>query len=128
MPGEKIVVSGTFLIDSESRMKAAAAGIYGESGEDPVCGMEVDQSKAKAAGRTAEYKGPTYYFCSDDCQQKFTKEPTRYAWKSNPGPVTPAGKRLSEVQWEGGKPKDNESAHVGHMHPPAPSAGKSSSR
>ena len=28
MPGEKIVVSGTFLIDSESRMKAAAAGIY----------------------------------------------------------------------------------------------------
>jgi membrane fusion protein, copper/silver efflux system len=26
MPGEKIVVSGTFLIDSESRMKAAAAG------------------------------------------------------------------------------------------------------
>ena len=31
MAGEKIVVSGTFLIDSESRMKAAAAGIYGET-------------------------------------------------------------------------------------------------
>jgi multidrug efflux pump subunit AcrA (membrane-fusion protein) len=38
MPGEKIVVSGTFLIDSESRMKAAAAGIYGETSEDPSAG------------------------------------------------------------------------------------------
>jgi Cu(I)/Ag(I) efflux system membrane fusion protein len=60
MPGEKIVVSGTFLIDSESRMKAAAAGIYGETSTDPICGMEVDISKAKAAGRISEYKGIAY--------------------------------------------------------------------
>lgn len=29
-PGERVVVSGTFLFDSESRMKLAAFGIYGE--------------------------------------------------------------------------------------------------
>jgi len=125
MVGEKIVVSGTFLLDSESRMKAAAAGIYGETSEDPVCGMDVDQSKAKAAGRTVDYKGQTYYFCSDDCKTKFTKEPTKYSWKSNPGATTPAGKRLGEAQWEEGKAKEKESTHVGHMHPPASSAGKS---
>ena len=116
MPGEKIVVSGTFLLDSESRMKAAAAGIYGETSVDPVCGMDVDQSRAKAAGRTAEFKGQTYYFCSDECKVSFDKTPTKYAGKSNPGAVTPAGKRLSEAQWEGGTAKEKESAHVGHMH------------
>ena len=46
MEGETIVTSGNFLLDSESRMKAAAAGVYGETSEDPVCGMEVDQTKA----------------------------------------------------------------------------------
>jgi YHS domain-containing protein len=115
MVGEKIVISGTFLIDSESRMKAAAAGIYGETSEDPVCGMEVDQSKAKAVGRTVEYKGQPYYFCSDDCKERFAKEPTKYAWKVNSGATTPAGKRLSEVQWKGGKARETE--HHGHARP-----------
>ena len=116
MVGEKIVVSGTFLIDSESRMKAAAAGIYGESSEDPVCGMEVDQTKAQAAGRTAAHKGQTYYFCSDECKVSFDKEPAKYAAKVSPGAMTPAGQRLSGVEWEGGKAKEKESAHVGHSH------------
>ena len=128
MVGDKVVVSGTFLLDSESRMKVAAAGIYGEASEDSVCGMEVDQSKAKAAGLTVEYTGQTYYFCSDDCKTKFGKEPAKYAWKVNPGPVTPARKRLSEVQWKGAKEKEKESAHVGHMHPPAAASGASGSR
>jgi membrane fusion protein, copper/silver efflux system len=124
MPGERIVVSGTFLIDSESRMKAAAAGIYGETSECPVCGMEVDQTKAKAAGLTSEFRGQTYYFCADEDKTKFDKEPTKYTWKVGKDATTEAGKRLGSVQWEGGKPKDKESAHVGDMHPPAPSAGK----
>ncbi len=128
MVGEKIVVSGTFLIDSESRMKAAAAGFYGETSDDPVCGMEVDQGKTRAAGLTAEYQGQMYYFCSDDCKTKFAKEPTKYAWKVNADATTPAGKRLSEVQWKGGKAKEAESAHVGHMHPMAPSAGTSDAK
>jgi YHS domain-containing protein len=82
MPGERIVVSGTFLIDSESRMKAAAAGIYGESSNDPVCGMYVDEGKAKASGKTGSYSKKTYYFCSDDCKQKFDKNPGLYLKKT----------------------------------------------
>jgi YHS domain-containing protein len=119
MPGEKIVVSGTFLIDSESRMRAAAAGPRGETSEDPVCGMDVDQAKAKAAGLTSEFRGQTYYFCSTEDKAKFDKEPTKYSGKAGKDATTEAGKRLGNVQWEGGKAKDPESAHVGHAHPPA---------
>lgn len=25
-----------------------------------------------------EYRGETYYFCSDDCRERFTKNPTKY--------------------------------------------------
>jgi YHS domain-containing protein len=78
MEGERIVVSGTFLVDSESRMKAAASGIYGESAKDPVCGMDVDVGKAEAAGRKFENKGKTYYFCCDDCKMKFQANPAAY--------------------------------------------------
>lgn len=116
MPGEKIVVSGTFLIDSESRMKAAAAGIYGETSTDPICGMEVDISKAKAAGRTSAYGGATYYFCSDDCKVTFDKDPARYAGKSGKAKAPQHGSDLRNVQWEEAHPQD--SAHLGHMHPP----------
>jgi RND family efflux transporter MFP subunit len=81
-PGERIVVSGTFLIDSESRMKTAAAGVHGESSEDPVCGMEVDQSRAKATGKTITYQGQTFHFCSDECKTNFEKSPAGYAAKA----------------------------------------------
>ena len=40
--GERIAVSGTFLLDSESRMRSAAAGIASPE-TDPVCGMDVDR-------------------------------------------------------------------------------------
>jgi membrane fusion protein, copper/silver efflux system len=78
MEGEKIVVSGAFLIDSESRMKAAAAGIYGESSEDPVCSVDVDQARARASGLTSNFRGQTYYFSSAECKNRFDLEPTRY--------------------------------------------------
>ena len=35
MPGEKILISGNFLIDSESRMKTAAAGIEVQAAQRP---------------------------------------------------------------------------------------------
>jgi membrane fusion protein, copper/silver efflux system len=76
--GERIVVSGTFLIDSESRMKATAAGTNGDLSIDPLCGMSVDVNKSEALGRTAEHAGRTYYFCSDDCKQKFSRNPELY--------------------------------------------------
>lgn len=78
MPGERIVISGTFLMDSESRMKAAAAGAAGAPVTDLVCGMKVDPKGATAAGTTAQHDGKTYYFCSDECRTKFEKNPKQY--------------------------------------------------
>jgi RND family efflux transporter MFP subunit len=78
MPGEKVLLSGNFLIDSESRMKTAAVDIQIETGKDPVCGMEVDKEQAGLSGRTAEYANMTFSFCSDWCKDTFEKEPETY--------------------------------------------------
>jgi membrane fusion protein, copper/silver efflux system len=78
-PGERVVASGAFLLDSEARMKGAAAAKAAVSeavAKDPSCGMEMDP--ARAAGK-AEYKGRIYYFCSRSCQETFEKDPARYA-------------------------------------------------
>jgi membrane fusion protein, copper/silver efflux system len=80
MPGERVVMSGTFLLDSETRMKAAAvAAPRAKSETDVVCGMDIDPAKAAAAGRSIVRGGKTYYFCSEECRQKFEKAPTQYA-------------------------------------------------
>ncbi|MEK7138159.1 MAG: YHS domain-containing protein [Patescibacteria group bacterium] len=42
---------------------------------DIVCGMELDPGKIKSA---VEYKGETYYFCSDSCWKHFVDDPKRY--------------------------------------------------
>ena len=39
---------------------------------DPVCGMTIDP--AKATGKS-EYKGTTYFFCSDRCKKTFDANP-----------------------------------------------------
>jgi RND family efflux transporter MFP subunit len=78
MAGERIVISGTFLIDSESRMKAASQGLFGPVARDPMCGMEVDEKRAAAAGKTSEYEGKTYYFCADECKKRFDAEPAKH--------------------------------------------------
>ncbi len=77
MGGERVVVSGNFLLDSESRMKSAAVGVYGPE-TDPVCGMEIDRDAAKNAGRSIAHKDGAYYFCSDDCKKKFAANPSAY--------------------------------------------------
>ena len=92
--GERIVISGNFLVDSESRMRLAAAGMYGEVTKDPVCGHNLDESKAKAAGHQSQYNHKTYYFCSEECQHQFEKHPERYVEKDTdsggePGSAAP---------------------------------------
>jgi len=79
MPGEKIVVSGNFLIDSESRMKTAAGSIIPAMSKDPVCGMFVNEEYARLTGQIATYGENTYYFCMDKCKDDFEKEPGKYA-------------------------------------------------
>ena len=78
MSGEKIVVSGNFLLDSESRLRNSAAGIYGTPGKDPVCGMALDEERAKAAGLTRNFAGKSWYFCGPEDMAKFDKAPKRY--------------------------------------------------
>lgn len=85
MPGERIVASGNFLLDSESRMRAVAMGIF-EAESDVVCGMDVDRAKATKAGRVSRHKGQEYVFCSDDCKRQFEADPDRYL---APQPVRP---------------------------------------
>lgn len=43
---------------------------------DLVCGMELTPDEAKFS---SEYKGKTYYFCSENCKQHFDNNPEKYA-------------------------------------------------
>ena len=90
-PGERVVVSATFLVDSESRLKnpsstpspmrmadrpgsAPAKTVAMGMVKDPNCGMPVDSAKAAASGNTLAYNGTTYYFCSKQCKQTFQSD------------------------------------------------------
>jgi RND family efflux transporter MFP subunit len=61
--GERVVTTGAFLLDSESRMKSPASEVT-----DAQCGMRIE----RAASRRLEWKGAAYYFCSESCERKFT--------------------------------------------------------
>lgn len=45
---------------------------------DPVCGMQVDESKTAFK---SEYKGKAYFFCSEHCKITFDNEPEKYVKK-----------------------------------------------
>ena len=45
--------------------------------KDPVCGMNVDETKAMKV----TYDGKTYYFCSAGCKATFEKAPGAYTGK-----------------------------------------------
>jgi YHS domain-containing protein len=42
--------------------------------KDPVCGMNIDETKAI----TAQHGAKTYYFCSQACKATFEKDPAKY--------------------------------------------------
>src|SRR4051794_2817014 len=90
--GERVVVAGNFLLDSESRIRAsgnaampvqkaamrtaaAGAGTAGEA-RDPVCGMTLKPAEIAAQ---ENYESKTYSFCSDSCRKKFLADPGKYA-------------------------------------------------
>jgi Cu(I)/Ag(I) efflux system membrane fusion protein len=60
--GERVVTAGAFLLDSESRMKSPAHEVT-----DAQCGMRIERT----ASRRLEWRGATYYFCSESCERKF---------------------------------------------------------
>ena len=43
--------------------------------KDPVCGMEVDSTRAAARGT---HQDVTYYFCSKDEKDQFDKDPEKF--------------------------------------------------
>ncbi|OYT60183.1 YHS domain-containing protein [Euryarchaeota archaeon ex4484_178] len=48
---------------------------------DPVCGRKVKKSNL-----SYEYQGRIYYFCSEECRNKFIEKPSRYIlenWNEN---------------------------------------------
>ncbi|HEY6000057.1 MAG TPA: efflux RND transporter periplasmic adaptor subunit [bacterium] len=74
MEGETMVTSGNFLLDSESRMRAASTPVGGAA-LDPICGMEVDETKARAQGLVSEHAGSSWFFCSARCKEAFLRDP-----------------------------------------------------
>jgi Cu+-exporting ATPase len=42
---------------------------------DPVCGMQIESGEA--AGM-AEFEGVVYYFCTEECRDKFMADPSGY--------------------------------------------------
>ena len=93
-PGERIVVSGTFLVDSESQLRAAAAGVRPGAAlaHDPVCGMDVDEAKARAEGKVATVEGKTHFFCSESCRDGFV---AKHAHGQAKGPAATVPTRVA---------------------------------
>ena len=81
--GERVVVSGNFLLDSESRMRtstvsdlAAEADVDPEdtttaANIDPICGMKVDPEHAHAVGLVTEHTDGDVLFCSETCKRTY---------------------------------------------------------
>ena len=96
--GERVVAAGTFLVDSESRLRSnpqarpkqqphqkvtpsngkPALALGAGQVKDPACGMMIDRAKAVSAGNTIDRNGASYYFCSERCKQNFSREPEHY--------------------------------------------------
>ena len=89
MPGEKIVVSGNFLIDSESRLQQAASATSGKVSPCAFCGMNVNEDQARKAGNFWESHGRTYFFCSPEDRDAFKKNPGKYLKASRAGETLP---------------------------------------
>ena len=63
------------FLDAYLRIDRGGEDLDVESVTDPVCGMRISRS---AAAASASHRGHPYYFCSTDCQAKFSDNPTAY--------------------------------------------------
>ncbi len=68
-------------------------GEHGSTARDPVCGMDVNTSKAK---HRFELDGITYYFCNPRCLEKFRADSGRYL---NPADSEPAPEAQEGTIW-----------------------------
>ena len=49
---------------------------------DPVCGMDVDPDNAAAQ---STFEGKNYYFCANECKEKFDANPQQFAGEKGRG-------------------------------------------
>jgi Cu+-exporting ATPase len=100
--------------------------------KDVVCGMDVDEGGAPAK---SEYKGKTYYFCSEHCRRTFDQDPEKYlAAPGTAGMPAPEvimkphegaspGRTAGITGMSGGYPApDREGQASGRKEPPSRSA------
>jgi Cu+-exporting ATPase len=68
---------------------------------DPVCGMRVDEARARAAGRVATHAGTAYFFCNPRCKARFEADPAgtlqAAAARASEGAAPPAGTRSHDA-------------------------------
>jgi YHS domain-containing protein len=55
-----------------------SAAAVAQTARDPVCGMKVSTTEAK----TSVHRGSIYYFCSQQCREKFEASPAIYSGSS----------------------------------------------
>jgi YHS domain-containing protein len=71
---------------AEAELERAGAADSEGKAVDPVCGMSVDVGTATF---TYDHGGTTYYFCSQQCLDRFSKNPTAYVDAPFEGPQVP---------------------------------------
>jgi len=67
--------------ETQADGRGSAAAVFAK---DPICGMIVDPASSK---RKAEYRGQSYFFCSDKCLAKFRADPAKYTSQPEQGPT-----------------------------------------
>jgi len=82
--------------------------------KDPVCGMDVDPHTTP---HRAEFRGRTYYFCSDGCRASFAADPEKYLREDSAAPAASPSRRASG----GGRPESTDvpegTIYTCPMHP-----------
>jgi YHS domain-containing protein len=63
------------ILDAYLRIDRGGDDFTDEPATDPVCGMRIARSSAAASDT---YRGHPYFFCSPDCQTRFSRNPQAY--------------------------------------------------
>ena len=63
------------FLDAYLRIDRGGEEFDEEAATDPVCGMRINRSVAAASD---SYLGHPYFFCSQECKERFSRRPTDY--------------------------------------------------
>src|SRR5262249_42653125 len=81
--------------------------------KDPICGMNVDPTKAAAI---IEFNGQPYYFCSKGCAAKFQQNPTKFLAAAANAPTASQHEHLAAPQQIAPAPLQQISAPTSSDH------------